>query len=264
MPDPGPRRDAGGASAGPPRLTVCEIFASIQGESSFAGWPCTFVRLTGCPLRCWYCDTEYAFAEGASLSITEVLARVADCGWPLVELTGGEPLAQPAAFLLAARLCDRGHQVLIETGGGVSIAGRDERVHIILDIKTPDSGMSDRQDPGNLEHLRPHDELKFVICSRQDYLWSRAFIAERGLADRYRVHFSPVTIPAGVRVRAAATQEVATQEAAAQEVAARDAAGQNAGVRPADLAQWILEDRLRVRLNMQLHRWIWGAGARGV
>ncbi len=218
------------ARAGP--LEVCEIYASIQGESSYAGWPCVLVRLTGCPLRCAYCDTPHAFTPGRTMSLTEVLAEVRACGLPLVEVTGGEPLAQAAARPLIAALLDAGYEVLVETGGGVSIEGVDPRARIILDIKTPGSGMCDRQIWANLDLLRPHDEIKIVLCSRADYAWGRAVVGERGLAQRHMVHFAPVAA-GGAELRRA-------------------------------LAEWIVADRLPVRLNLQLHAWIWGAGARGV
>ena len=213
-------------------LDVCEIYASIQGESSHAGWPCVLIRLAGCPLRCVYCDTPHAFAPGRTLSIAEVLAEVHACGLPLVELTGGEPLAQTGARPLITELLDTGHEVLVETGGGVSIAGVDPRARIILDIKTPESGMCGRQIWANLDLLRPHDEVKIVICSRADYEWARAVVVERGLAPRHVVHFAPVGA-GGEALRRA-------------------------------LAEWIVADRLPVRLNLQLHAWIWGAGTRGV
>jgi len=215
-----------------PPLAVCEIYASIQGESTFAGWPCVLIRLSGCPLRCVYCDTQFAFAPGRPMSCEDVLAAVRTYGLRLVELTGGEPLAQAGARPLITALLDEDYQVLIETGGGVSTEGVDPRARIILDIKTPESGVGDRQDWANLERLRPHDEIKIVICSRADYEWARALVAERKLAPRHVVHFAPV------------------------------AAGGDALRR--DLAEWIVADRLPVRLNLQLHAWIWGAGTRGV
>ena len=221
-----------GAPPGATPLDVCEIYASIQGESSFAGWPCVLVRLAGCPLRCVYCDTPHAFAPGRALSVAQVLAEVRAGGLPLVELTGGEPLAQAAARPLVTALLDEGYQVLIETGGGVSIADVDARARIILDIKTPDSGVCDRQIWANLDLLRPHDEIKVVLCSRADYEWARAVVGERGLARRHVVHFAPV-VTGGEALRRG-------------------------------LAEWIVADRLPVRLNLQLHAWIWGAGARGV
>lgn len=220
------------APPGATLLEICEIYASIQGESSFAGWPCVLVRLSGCPLRCAYCDTAHAFLPGRVLPLDRVLDEVRACGLPLVELTGGEPLAQSGARPLARALLDEGRRVLIETGGGVSIADVDARARIILDIKTPDSGMCDRQIWENLDLLRPPDEIKIVICSRADYEWARAVVAERALAQRHVVHFAPV--------------------------------GSGGGDLRRELAEWIVADRLPVRLNLQLHAWIWGAGARGV
>ncbi len=225
----------------PARVDVCEIFASIQGESSLAGWPCLFIRLAGCPFRCWYCDTTYAFEPGVSYSVSEVLRQALEQGLDMVELTGGEPLAQTGAWRLATELADRGYLVLIETGGGVSIAGRDPRVRMILDIKTPASGFCDSQDLGNLQHLLPHDELKFVLCSREDYEWARVMLETRDLTSRHLVQFSPVTLGDGIE--------------------APDGAE---GITKQELSKWILEDRLRVRLNLQLHQWIWGPGTRGV
>ncbi len=213
-------------------LEVCELYASIQGESSFAGWPCVFIRLSGCPLRCAYCDTPHAFGPGEIRTREQILSDVAVQGISLVELTGGEPLAQAGARPLITALLDAGYRVLIETGGGVSIAGVDPRARIILDIKTPDSGMCERQVWENLTRLRPHDELKLVICSRADYEWARDLLARRSLAAAHTVHFSPVT-------------------------------GDDDRLRR-ELAEWILADRLPVRLNLPLHAWIWSAGARGV
>ena len=219
-------------------LEVCEIFASIQGEGGMSGWPCSFVRLAGCPLDCWYCDTAYAKAPGAPMKRAVIRDAVRGHGLPLVELTGGEPLGQPGAFALTTELADDGYDVMVETGGGVSVEGRDRRARIILDVKTPGSGMAERQRLENLDLLLPHDEIKFVICSRADYEWARDLIAARDLARRFRVHLSPV--------------------------ATGPSALAGLGIRAQDLAKWILDDRLRVRLNLQLHTWIWGPGVRGV
>ncbi len=224
-------------------LRVSEIFASIQGESSWAGWPCVFIRLAGCPLRCTYCDTTHARAgdaAGEQMEIDTLLERVGNTGLRLVEVTGGEPLMQPATVDLIRELLERDYQVLVETGGGVSIAGVDPRARIILDVKTPGSGMVDRQDLHNLDLLRPDDEVKFVICSRTDYEWARDFLQRNRLAEKRVVHFSPAMPPS------TATGDSQLHPAART------------------LAEWILEDRLAVRLNLQLHRWIWGAGERGV
>jgi 7-carboxy-7-deazaguanine synthase len=215
-------------------LKVNEIFTSIQGEGCMAGWPTTFIRLTGCPLRCSYCDTTYAFTEGEDKTIAEILDAVADSGFPMVELTGGEPLDQAGARPLIEALCDVGYQVSIETGGGVSIDDVDERARIILDVKTPDSGMHENQIWDNLELLRPEDEVKFVICSRTDFEWARDMLEETGMHEQLPVQFSPIELD---------TQPEFTKK---------------------ELAEWIIEDRLQVRLNLQLHRWIWGPGVRGV
>jgi 7-carboxy-7-deazaguanine synthase len=219
-----------------PFLRVTEIFHSIQGESTWIGYPCTFVRLTGCPLRCVWCDTEYSFHGGEKLSLDEILARVEAIGTPLVEITGGEPLIHRNAFVLADRLLERGYTVLVETSGAVDVAPLDERVHKIMDLKCPGSGEEQRNLWSNLEHLTPRDEVKFVIADRRDYEWARAVLAERGLADRVRAGtlrallFSPVW------------NAVDLQE----------------------LAAWILEDRLPVRYQIQLHKVIWGPEVTGV
>ncbi len=211
------------------RVKVNEIFYSLQGESTFAGRPCVLVRLTGCQMRCRWCDSEYAFHEGSWRSLDEVLGEVARFGCPLVELTGGEPLLQPGARPLLARLCDAGYEVLLETGGGVSIAGVDRRVRRIVDVKCPGSGESANNRWENLEELTPQDELKFVLAGRTDYDWASAVVRARGLAGRCPIHFSPVH-----------------------------------GVDPTELAQWILDDRLPVRLQLQIHKLLWGATTRGV
>ena len=208
------------------RLRVNEIFYSLQGESTHAGRPCVLVRLTGCHLRCRWCDTEYAFYEGEWLSRQEVLARVAAFDCPLVELTGGEPLLQPGALPLLAALCDAGYEVLLETSGAVDIADVDPRVRRIVDVKCPGSGEAARNRWENLELLRPSDELKLVIADEADYRWARELVLGRELHRRCPVHFSPV-------------------------------AGE---LEPAALAGWILRDRLPVRLQLQLHKQLWGGG----
>jgi 7-carboxy-7-deazaguanine synthase len=211
------------------RLKVNEIFYSLQGESTRAGQPCVLVRLTGCHLRCGWCDTAYAFYEGEWLSRDEVLERVAAFGCPLVELTGGEPLLQPGALPLLAALCDAGYEVLLETSGAVDIAAVDPRVRRIVDVKCPGSGEAERNLWSNLDLLRPTDELKLVLADEADYRWARDLVLGRQLHRRCAVHFSPV-----------------------------------AGALPPDsLAEWILRDRLPVRLQLQLHKLLWGA-ARGV
>ncbi len=188
------------------------------------GFPTVFVRLTGCPLRCRYCDTEYAFYEGDWTSIDAVLEQVGQYGARHVCVTGGEPLAQPACVELLRRLCDLGYEVSLETSGALDIGMADVRVSRVVDVKTPDSGESDRNRIENFAQLTPHDQLKFVICSRADYDWSKQFLAQHGLHGRCDVLFSP-------------------------------AFGQ---VAPADLAQWILDDRLDVRFQLQLHKILWG------
>ena len=212
------------------RVKVNEIFYSLQGESTFAGLPCVLVRLTGCQMRCVWCDSAYAFHEGQWMNFDEILADVARHGCPLVELTGGEPLLQPGARPLLARLCDAGHEVLLETGGGVDIGGVDPRVRRIVDVKCPGSGESANNRWANLDLLTARDELKFVIAGEEDYRWACKVIAERRLAGRCAIHFSPV----------------------------------HGAVAPADLAAWILRDRLPVRLQIQVHKLLWGAATRGV
>jgi 7-carboxy-7-deazaguanine synthase len=217
-------------------LRITEIFHSIQGESTWAGLPCTFVRLTGCPLRCVWCDTEYSFHGGEKMSIDDIVARVVAIGTPLVEITGGEPLIHRNAFVLAERLLDRGYTVLVETSGAVDIAPLDPRTHRIMDLKCPDSGESARNLWSNLDHLTERDEVKFVIASRADYEWARDTIRERGLDGRVQegrlraLLFSPVWGTLDLQ----------------------------------QLAEWVLEDRLPVRYQVQLHKIIWGPGVPGV
>ncbi|MEO8198246.1 MAG: 7-carboxy-7-deazaguanine synthase QueE [Thermoanaerobaculia bacterium] len=213
-----------------PRLKIYEIFYSIQGESTFAGRPCVLVRLTGCQMRCSWCDTEYAFHGGAWMSLDEVMEKVAAFGCPLVEVTGGEPLLQPACLPLLTALCDAGYEVLLETGGGLDIAPVDPRVRRILDIKCPASGEAENNRWENLADLRASDEVKFVVADRVDYDWAKGVIAERGLAGACPLHFSPVW------------------ESCA----------------PAELAAWILADHLPVRLTLQQHKILWGKDTRGV
>lgn len=207
------------------RLKLTEIFLSLQGESTFVGCPTVFVRLTGCPLRCQYCDTAYAFHGGQWHEQSEVLASVASHGVRHVCVTGGEPLAQKACLPLLAGLCDAGYTVSLETSGAIDVAGVDPRVVKILDIKTPGSDEVDRNRWANLPLLNAQDQIKFVICSRADYDWAKAIVAEHGLAERHTVLFSP----------------------SASQVAARE------------LADWIVADRLPVRFQMQLHKLLWGA-----
>ncbi len=211
-------------------LRVSEIYASIQGESSFAGQPCVFVRLGGCDIRCVYCDEPHALSGGDPMTLDAILERVAALQTPLVEVTGGEPLVQRDTPELVRLLLERGHQVLVETGGHRDISVLDPRAHAIVDVKTPGSAMADRNDPQNLERLRPGDELKFVLCDRADYDWARDLVRAKHLASRVPVHFSPV----------------------------------HGQLDPADLAKWILDDGLGVRLNLQLHKYVWGPDATGV
>ncbi len=240
----------GAAPAEDPRsgtLRVNEIFHSIQGESTWSGEPCVFVRLTGCPLRCTYCDTEYAFREGDTMTVGQVADRVLGFACPLVELTGGEPLAQKRAFDLTRILCDAGLTVLIETSGAVDIAPCDARAIRILDLKTPGSGECDRNRWANLADLRPADEVKFVVTDRADYEWARGVIAERGL---------------GKLVREGRLRAILMSPAWAQ-APGREVAG-TPGLEPRALAEWILADRLAVRLQVQAHKVIWDPGTRGV
>jgi len=209
-------------------LRVSEIFASLQGESTTVGVPTVFVRLTGCPLRCRWCDTTYAFRGGERLTIDEILARVSDLGLPEVCVTGGEPLAQAACRDLLTALADAGHRVSLETRWALSIAGLDPRVRCVMDLKAPGSGEADKNLWDNLDHLRPHDEVKFVLAGRADYDWAKDVLERHGLARRATVLFSPVT-------------------------------GELA---PSTLADWIVADRLPVRFQLQLHKILWG-DARG-
>ncbi len=245
----------------PPTLRVNEIFLSIQGESTHAGLPCTFVRLTGCHLRCHYCDTAYAFHEGDRITLDDIIARVKGFYLPkepprlvspapqsptrLVEITGGEPLLQPNVHPLMTRLCDLGFTVLIETSGACDIGTCDPRVHRIMDLKTPGSGESHRNHWPNIEELNERDEVKFVLTSRGDYEWARAVIEKHSLA-----------------ARVAAVLMSAVQETPAGADVAGVPPGRGLPLR--DLAHWILDDHLPVRLQTQLHKLIWDPAARGV
>ena len=212
-------------------LTINEIFHSIQGESTHAGRPCVFVRLTACDLRCTWCDTAYAFHEGRKMPIDEVLERVRAYGCPTVEITGGEPLLQPDVYPLMQRLLDEGHEVLLETGGHRSIADVPAGVERIVDVKCPASGESSKNHWANLDELTERDEVKFVIQDRADYEFAADVVARHNLPDRCRaVLFSPVH---GV-------------------------------LDPKQLAEWILADRLNVRLQLQAHKYIWSPETRGV
>jgi 7-carboxy-7-deazaguanine synthase len=206
------------------RLRINEIFHSLQGEADSVGLRTVFVRLTGCPLRCQYCDTAYAFHAGDWQDLDSILESVREYDTPHVCVTGGEPLAQPNCLLLLEQLCDAGFKVSLETSGAMSIAEVDTRVVRVLDVKTPGSGEAARNKIENFRELTPRDQVKFVICSREDYDWSKSYLSEHALSDRCQVLFSP-----------SYTQ-----------------------VSPATLADWILADRLPVRFQLQLHKVLWG------
>lgn len=223
-------------------LRVTEIFHSIQGESTWAGFPCTFVRLTGCPLRCVWCDTEYSFHGGEKMSLEEILAQVRDVGSPpdsgapLVEITGGEPLIHPNAFLLTTLLLEQGFTVLVETSGAIDVSSLDTRAHKIMDLKCPGSGEEDKNLWSNLDHLTIRDEVKFVLKDREDFDWACRVVQDTGLDGRIHagtlaaVLFSPVWGELEWR----------------------------------DLAEWTLETGLPVRVQLQLHKLFWDPDARGV
>jgi 7-carboxy-7-deazaguanine synthase len=213
-----------GESDAAPRLKITEIFRSLQGEGDAVGFPTVFVRLTGCPLRCQYCDTAYAFTGGEWATLDEILARVADLDARHVCVTGGEPLSQRNCLPLLTRLCDAGYEVSLETSGALPVAEVDPRVRRVVDVKTPASGEMARNLLDQLGALNARDQIKFVICDRGDYEWSRALVSERGLQQRAMVLFSP----------------------SHEQLPARQ------------LADWILEDRLPVRMQMQLHKILWG------
>lgn len=220
----------------PDALRINEIFYSIQGEGSRAGEPCVFIRLTGCGLRCSYCDTEYAFYEGEDRSLERIVNEVRSFDCNLIELTGGEPLEQDGVYPLMHMLCDSGYEVMIETGGHIDIGKIDSRVKRIVDLKTPSSGMQMKNYYRNIEYLTKSDEVKFVIGNRADYLWSKEQIEFFGLAEKAgTILFSPALTPAP----------------------------EGEGFLR-DLAQWILEDKLPVRFQIQLHKIIWPGVERGV
>ncbi|HSI95539.1 MAG: 7-carboxy-7-deazaguanine synthase QueE [Methylophilaceae bacterium] len=205
-------------------LKIHEIFHSLQGESTRVGLPTVFVRLTGCPLRCGYCDTEYAFQGGENMTLDQILERVASYGTRYVTVTGGEPLAQKQCITLLKRLCDAGYSVSLETGGSLDTSHIDSRVSIILDIKTPGSGEMQKNLWANLQHLKPSDEVKFVLCGREDYEWAKQVLVERAIAEKCTVLFSPVY----------------------------------SQLNPTELAEWVLQDHLPVRMQVQLHKILWG------
>jgi len=212
-------------------LTINEIYHSIQGESTWAGRPCVFVRLTFCDLRCNYCDTEYAFYEGKKITLPEIVERVGSFGCELVEITGGEPLLQKNVLPLMSMLCDAGHTVLLETSGAHDIAAVDRRVHRIMDLKTPGSGEVEKNLWANIDHLTKSDEVKFVIGSREDYEWSRDQVQRFKLETRcHAVLFSPIF----------------------------------GRIDPREIVEWILADKLNVRFQLQMHKFIWTPTQRGV
>jgi 7-carboxy-7-deazaguanine synthase len=206
------------------RLRISEIFLSLQGESRSVGWPTVFVRLTGCPLRCGYCDTTYAFQGGEWMSLDAILEQVQSFAARFVCVTGGEPLAQKPCTDLLKRLCDSGYQVSLETSGALDVAGVDPRVTKVMDLKTPGSGEVARNRWENIAALTPNDQVKFVLCDRADYEWARGVVHEQRLTERCEVLFSPVA----------------------------------GGLEPRELADWILADRLPVRFQLQLHKVLWG------
>lgn len=207
------------------RLKITETFYSLQGEADAVGWPTFFIRLTGCPLRCRYCDTEYAFHGGTWRSVDDLVAEALDAGARRVCVTGGEPLAQKNCLKLLSRLCDAGFEVSLETSGALDIGRVDPRVVRVVDVKTPGSGEASRNRYENLALLRESDQVKFVLCDRADYEWAREQVARHGLIDQSHVLFSP-------------------------------SEGQ---LEPSRLAEWILEDRLQVRFQLQLHKVLWGS-----
>ncbi|HAT6976791.1 TPA: 7-carboxy-7-deazaguanine synthase QueE [Legionella pneumophila] len=205
------------------QLRITEIFHSLQGESVTVGLPTVFVRLTGCPLRCQYCDTAYAFTGGEVVEIDDILNKVASYQCQHVCVTGGEPLAQPGCIPLLSKLCDAGHLVSLETSGARDIASVDQRVMIVMDLKTPDSREADKNLLSNLNFLKPTDQIKFVLCSRNDYEWARSMLSEYRLAERVQLLFSPSWNQ----------------------------------LNPTDLANWIIQDKLPVRFQLQLHKILW-------
>ena len=208
-------------------LKIYEIFHSLQGETSRFGLPTVFVRLTGCPMRCTYCDTEYAFSGGGNMQIADILQKVAQFGTQYVTVTGGEPLAQKECFFLLTALCNAGYSVSLETGGAIDIANVDARVSVILDIKTPGSNEEKNMLWTNIEYIKSKDEIKFVLCNREDYDWAKAKIIALKLTEKCPILFSP------------SYHDLKAEE----------------------LAAWILEDKLPVRMQIQLHKILWGEKA---
>ena len=206
------------------KLKIHEIFHSLQGESTRVGLPTVFVRLTGCSMRCVYCDTAYAFSGGSNIEIADILAKVAKFGTPYVTVTGGEPLAQRNCLVLLKDLCDLGYSVSLETGGAIDIGPVDKRVSVILDVKTPGSGEDKNNLWGNLAHLKATDEVKFVLCDYADYEWAKQMLLKHSLTAKCPVLFSPVY----------------------------------SQVNPTQLAEWVLADKLSVRMQVQLHKILWG------
>jgi 7-carboxy-7-deazaguanine synthase len=211
-------------------LKVNEIYHSIQGESSKSGLPCVFVRLTYCNLRCTYCDTEYAFYEGEDKSIAEIINEVKKYNCKLIEVTGGEPLVQKECLELMKKLCDEGFDVMLETGGSLPIKNIDERVLIIMDLKCPSSKMEKKNLYENIDYLKPKDELKFVIGTREDYDWSKEIISKYNLINKCEILFSVVF----------------------------------GELEPVTLVNWIIEDKLDVRYQLQMHKYIWHPETKGV
>lgn len=211
-------------------LKVNEIYHSIQGESSKAGLPCVFVRLTYCNLRCTYCDTEYAFYSGEEKSVSEIIKEVKKYKCNLVEITGGEPLVQEESLRLMKSLCDEGYEVMLETGGSLSIEKIDKRVLIVMDLKCPSSKMEKKNLYENLDYLKPDDELKFVIGNREDYSWSKEIITKYSISSKCKILFSVVF----------------------------------GKLEPVELVNWIIEDKLDVRYQLQMHKFIWHPEKKGV
>ncbi|MBC8202434.1 MAG: radical SAM protein [Planctomycetes bacterium] len=224
------------------KLKINEIFSSIQGESSWSGQACTFVRLQGCPLRCHYCDTSYAFREGSAFSFDEIIDKVKELNIPLVQITGGEPLAQEAVYSFIRQLCDLDYTVLIETSGVCSLSNCDPRSHKIVDIKTPNSGAENSFKESNYDCLSINDEVKFVITNREDFDWSVQIVEDRSLVEKvHAIHFSPVMFQES-------NNEIQGCEALDTKL----------------LSKWIIADAPWARLQLQIHKYIWPATTRGV